>query len=500
MPIACRSRANVWRALAVALAGLLAVPARAESVLTYHARPDRSGNYTIPQLTWDHAHALHLDDGFAGRFEGHLYAQPLYWRPPSVAVGLVVVASESNVVTALDAASGKPVWTRNLGRPAPLSAFGCGNIDPLGITGTPVIDEANGILYLDAMVADPAGPRHHIFALSLKDGAPLPGWTIEVADALRAQGQAFDSRVQNQRGALTILKRTLYVPYGGFFGDCGDYHGWVVGVQLVDPHRISVWRTRGRGGGIWAPGGIASDGESLYVATGNTLGARDWADGEAVFRLAPDLHHSERASDFFAPPDWRALDARDADLGGTNPLPLAVESGTGAHALVLALGKDERAYLLDPLNLGGIGGSLVAERVAAYPIRTAPAAYPAGAGTVFAAFQRQGVRCPNRERGELTVLKITAGTPPALATAWCGAVSGAGSPIVTTTDGTANPIVWMLGAEGDNRLYGFRGDSGERLFVSQPLAGLRHFQTLIAADGRLFVGADGRLYAFDLPR
>jgi hypothetical protein len=32
--------------------------------------------------------------------------------------------------------------------------------------------------------------------------------------------------------------------------------------------------------------------------------------------------------------------------------------------------------------------------------------------------------------------------------------------------------------------------------ISPPLAGLRHFQTLIAADGRLYVGADGRLYAF----
>jgi len=77
-------------------------------------------------------------------------------------------------------------------------------------------------------------------------------------------------------------------------------------------------------------------------------------------------------------------------------------------------------------------------------------------------------------------------------------VAGAGSPIVTTTDGNANPIVWMLGAERDNRLHGFRGDTGESLFASPPVAGLRHFQTLIAANGRLYVGADGRLYAFSM--
>jgi hypothetical protein len=488
-------RASSSAVLAFVLASLaIALPAAAQSVLTYHGRPDRSGNYTMPELTWDHARALRLDSGFGGRFEGHLYAQPLYWRPPGAAVGLLIVASESNVVTAIDADSGNAVWTRSLGRPAPLSAFGCGNIDPLGITGTPVIDAASGTLYLDAIIADAAAPRHRIFAVSLKDGAPLPGWPIDVADALRAAGETFDSKVQNQRGALALLNGTLYVPYGGFYGDCGDYHGWVVGLPLADPQHVSAWRTRGRGGGIWAPGGIASDGQALYVATGNTVGARDWADGEAVFRLNPDLRHSERSSDFFAASDWRALDSQDADLGGSNPLPLELP---GDQPIVLALGKDEKAYLLDRHNLGGFGGSFFTERVATYPIRTAPAAYP-GAGAVFVAFQGHGARCPAGQGGDLTVLRIDASARPPLETAWCGAVSGAGSAIVTTTDGTANPIVWMLGAEGDNRLHGFRGDAGEKLFTSPPLAGLRHFQTLIAADDRLFVGADGRLYAFSL--
>jgi hypothetical protein len=94
-------------------------------------------------------------------------------------------------------------------------------------------------------------------------------------------------------------------------------------------------------------------------------------------------------------------------------------------------------------------------------------------------------------------LRIAAGSPPTMSTAWCGAVQGAGSPIVTTSDGRSDPIVWILGAEGDNLLHGFRGDTGEPLFTSAlPLAGIHHFQTLIAAGGRLYVGADGRVYAF----
>ena len=83
-----------------------------------------------------------------------------------------------------------------------------------------------------------------------------------------------------------------------------------------------------------------------------------------------------------------------------------------------------------------------------------------------------------------------------MTTAWCGAVKGRGSAIVTTTDGRANPIVWMLGAEGDDRLHAFRGDTGAPIVASQPMSGLRHFQTLIATQDRIYVGADGRVYAF----
>jgi hypothetical protein len=79
-------------------------------------------------------------------------------------------------------------------------------------------------------------------------------------------------------------------------------------------------------------------------------------------------------------------------------------------------------------------------------------------------------------------------------------VRGAGSPIVTTTDGHSDPIVWMVGAEGDSRLHAFKGETGEPVLAegleSAAMVGLRHFQTLIATDGRLYVGADDRIYAF----
>ena len=482
--------------LSIAISGA----AHGQSVLTYHGSADRSGNFIVPTLTWERARNTHLEQSFHPTISGHLYAQPLYWRGPRPAAGQLVVATEDDNVYAIDAGSGDEIWVRSLGRPAPLSTLPCGNIDPLGITGTPVIDEATEAIYVDAMVADAAGPHHRVFALSLKDGSPLPGWPVDVAETLAAHGQRFEPRYQNQRGALSILAGRVYVPYGGHYGDCGDYRGWVVGIGLRDPRDIVSWSTRGQGGGIWAPGGIASDGGSLFVATGNTIDVSTWSDGEAVFRLASDLRRRDRPEDFFAPADWHALDTRDADLGGTNPLPLDVPSAGGRRAFVLALGKDARAYLLDRNRLGGMGGSLASEVVATRPIRTAPATYPAGEG-VYVAFQGPGARCPGSRRpGALTVLKIRAGSPPTLVTGWCGALRGEGSPIITTTDGRENPIVWILGAEGDDRLHGYRGDTGEPLFdgggPEDALTGLRHFQDLLATGDRLYVGADGRLYAF----
>ena len=487
------------------LAGLVSALAvvghcQAQSVLDYHNDPSRSGRFTVPALNWERARSIHLEAAFQPRFSGHLYAQPLYWQPPGSAAGLLIVATESNEVFAIDAHSGKQVWTRSLGRPVPLSTQPCGNVDPLGITGTPVIEPGTQAVYLDAMIADEAGAHHRVFALSLKDGAPLPGWPVDTADALAARGEHFNTRYQSQRGALAILDGRVYVPYGGHFGDCGDYRGWVIGIRIRDPRDLVSWSTRGRGGGIWAPGGISSDGRALFVATGNTLGARTWSDGEAVFKLTSDLHHDERPQDFFAPTDWRSLDERDADLGGSNPLLFDLPSPSGPEPLVLALGKDARAYLLNRNNLVGMGGRLASESVSTRPIRTAPATYPSGDG-VFVAFQGQGACCP-RARGDnnLTVLQVRGGSPPSLATAWCGGFKGEGAPIVTTTDGRTNPIVWIVGAEGDERLHGYRGDTGEPLFTGggpgDAMTGLRHFQTLLATADRLYVGADGRLYAF----
>ena len=247
------------------------------SVPTYHADAARSGRCIVPSLTWTNVASLKQDAAFDGQVPGNVYAQPLYWRPAGAGAGLVIVATEENAVVALDAVTGRTVWQQSLGS-AMSAAQPCGNIHPLGITGTPVIDERRGALYVDAAVNRDDGPRHLVFGLSLADGVVLPGWPVDVADSLRAVNMSFVPRAQNQRGALTIVGGRLYVPYSGFYGGgCGgEYHGWVVGLRLDQPAVFGAWRTSTSGGGIWAPGGIAYDGRYLFAATGFKFGDSDW--------------------------------------------------------------------------------------------------------------------------------------------------------------------------------------------------------------------------------
>jgi len=497
---------RMGRILRLALAGgaatLWCSAALAQSILGYHGSPARTGVYIVPHLTYERAKTLHLDASFDGRIEGRVYAQPLFWHFPGSNRKLLIVATEDDTVYALDAHDGTVAWQKTLGHPVQRAALPCGNISPLGITGTPVIDAIEETLYLDAMVDGEggAGPQHLLFGLSIQDGSILPGFPVNVAAGLAAQGKTFDAKVQNQRGALALVDHKLFVPYGGHFGDCGQYHGWVVGLDLADTKTLTAWSTRGVGGGIWAPGGIAYDGRSLFVATGNTKGATEWADGEAVIRLGTDLKPSTSPRDFFAPTDWKALDDRDADLGGSNPLPIDVTDPGNITRVVLALGKDGKAYLLDRANLGGLGGALASETVARNAIRTSPAVYPAYDGSMVA-FEGAGSSCPaGSNNGGITTLKIEMHPAPKIATAWCAAVNGRGSPAVTISDDDSNPIVWTVGAEGDNRLHGFRGDTGEPVFTGggpkEQMQGLHAFATVMATDGRIFVAGDGRIYAF----
>ena len=86
--------------------------------------------------------------------DGDLYAQPLL-----VGSG-VVVATENDSVYLLDASNGAVVWKTHLGAAMSGSALPCGDVDPVGVTSTPVVDASTNRIYVVGMV-QPAG--HMLF-------------------------------------------------------------------------------------------------------------------------------------------------------------------------------------------------------------------------------------------------------------------------------------------------------------------------------------------------
>jgi hypothetical protein len=462
----------------------------AQSVITYHNAANRSGLYVAPTLTWTKAPTVKLDTSFHATINGAVYAQPLYWVPPAGGGATrIIVATENNDVYALDASTGAKIWTRFLGGPVPLSALPCGNINPMGITGTPVIDPVAEIVYLEAFIETSGGPRHYVFALSLATGAIASGWPVDVGKGLVLLHLGFNETPQGQRSALTLVNGRLYVPYAGHYGDCGAYRGMVVGVDVANLAVFGAWSTTAEAGGSWGQSGVAFDGASMFVTTGNAFDTSPtWGGSKAVIRLPPTLANPTSNADFFTPENWSALDQEDLDLGGTSAIPINVPVSPVVQR-VLALGKDGNAYLLNRANLGGIGGRIAMTRVSTNEIITAMATYP-GASVAMVAFEGQGAACS----GNLVMLKIA---PSAIATAWCASFGGYGAPIVTTTDGKSNPIAWVAGTQGDGKLYGFRGTDGHLLAaVAGGSAPIERYQTILWANGRFYVAAQGAVYAF----
>lgn len=405
---------------------------------------------------------------------------------------MVIVVTESNNVYALRGSTGAVVWQRNLGAPV-TSGLPCGNINPLGITGTPVIHLPSRSLFLDAMIDGPT-KKHFIYSLNVDTGVTNPGWPVDVNATAVSGGNTFTSLVQNQRAALGLVNNIVYVAYSGLAGDCGSYRGWVVGVPVNNPASVTAWATSAIGGGIWGHGGIASDGVTPFVVTGNTFGTGgNWGNGEAVIRLQPGPIFSGSTTDYWAPTNWFSLDNGDTDLGGSGALVVDVPGATPS-ALLVALGKDGKAYLINRNNLGGITAPVASATVASGPIIQAAASYQTNLGTYVVL---------RATTNTLATFRINATNPPTITSAWSVTQNGRGSPFVTTTDGINNVIVWVVGAEGDQRLHGYNGDTGAVIYdgggTNELMTGTRRFNTGIAARGRIYFAADNKVYAFVLP-
>jgi hypothetical protein len=480
-----------------------------DSVLTRNNHNNRDALYTQSTFTTAGIATMKLDTGFDGTISGNVYSQVLFFDKGPNGKSLVIATTENNQVSALDATTGTPVWQKTLGTPATKSGAGCGNIGPLGITGTPAIDPVSRTLFVNAAVGDANGiTDHEIHALSIDDGSERPNFPAKASTA-KYQNTTFNPPLENQRSALLWLNGVVYASYGGHSGDCGQYHGWVLGVPLANPSTITAYAVsiaaNTRAAGIWGPGGPASDGTDVFVTTGNTFGASTWVGQEALLRFQPGPVFSNQAADYWVPHDYLALDNSDTDIGGSGTVLVDVPGATPSK-LAVALGKNGTAYLINRANLGGIGTSQSADGISNTDVASgeiinaaASVTTPSGTWVVLHAYNGAGIGCGTGS-GDLVAFKISATSPPKISVPWCANSNSTGSPMITTTDGTNNAIVWIVGTH----LRGFDANTGAPVYTgtdtlnltSGQTANPRRFTTPIAAKGHIYIAGDGKVYSF----
>jgi PQQ-like domain len=178
----------------------------------------------------------HLTSLWKQSLDGAVFAEPL------VVDGRVIVATEHNTLYALDARTGQVQWRTSVGTPVPQADLPCGDIDPLGITGTPVYDPQTGLVFA---VAEIRGPAHVLVGTG----------RIKVRRLVDPAGM--NPQTQQQRAALALFGGRVYIAFGGLYGDCGNYHGWVVASRTDGGGALLTYQVPTTNqGGIWAPTGV----------------------------------------------------------------------------------------------------------------------------------------------------------------------------------------------------------------------------------------------------
>jgi outer membrane protein assembly factor BamB len=273
------------------------------------------------------------------KLDGEVFASPIVVR------GLTIVATEQDTVYAFDQ-SYRQVWKRSLGSPSPAEERQCGDINPLGITGTPVYGATTNHVFL---VAEHGGlVRHELYALDAASG--------RVAWSKNVDLPGVSARDMQQRGALAIADNRVWVSYGAQAGDCGDYKGRVVGVPLDGGNDVIFYSPpTKRGGGIWNPAGptVNAAGHLLVVSAN---GAAFPGDAYDHTNSVLELNANAKVVDSFAPTDWAANNQGDVGLGSQGVALI------GTKWAVLG-GKSGPVYVLKQGDLGGIGGQVDVQNI-----------------------------------------------------------------------------------------------------------------------------------------
>jgi outer membrane protein assembly factor BamB len=245
---------------------------------------------------------------------------------------LVFTVGMDDSVSALNAATGAVVWRKSFPndlKPPHAANTNCSNTEQ----ATPVIDKARGVIYFNTSDGKLRGA-------ALGNGAERLTPTDMVAPFSR-------------NWSLNLIDGVVYTAAGRGCGGTAEQPiepGTVAAMDVHDPAHPVLTRFftgKGRPAGPWGRGGPVKGPKGVYVQTAD--GPRDpdkGLFGNAVLAIPPK---AQGTPDYFIPAEWKALNARDLDLGSGSPLVFRF----AGRDLVATSSKDAVVFLLDANSLGG---------------------------------------------------------------------------------------------------------------------------------------------------
>ncbi len=495
---------------------------------------------------------------FSCLVDGAVYAQPLYVLNVSIASGglhnVVLVATENDSVFAFDAdaAPCQTLWQTNF-----LSAtngvttvpacytllgvcidgalsndVGSNDITPeIGITGTPVISPATGMLYVVSATknSSPTGPTYvqELHALDITTGKEEPFSPVVIRAVTVGNGAGntgedqvpFDPLRENKSAGLALSGGDVYTAFGSH-GDVDPFHGWLLAYNASTLAQVAVFdptpNSAPSRGGISQSGAAPSIDSSgnVFIVTGqgvfdaNSATPPNTEYAQTLLKLSANPAAANFAvQSSFTPFNQLAMTSDEQSLGTSGVLLLPNQTSGPAHLAVIA-GQPGTVYLVNRDALGGftLGGpdKVLQELNLSASVVGTPAFWQ---GSLYATAVGQTISAYSLTNGVLNAAAST-NSPETFP-------FPAPSPVISSK-GTSSGIVWVVDASGFTTL-GTSGTTatpavlhaydatnlGIELYNSSTnsadAAGLAvKYAVPTVAHGKVYVGTQGELSVYGL--
>jgi hypothetical protein len=509
------------------MAGVFALPALCQDVLTYHNNNFRNGfNGLETILTPANVNFASFGRLFTITVDGKVDAQPLYISAVTISGvvhNLLIVVTEHGSAYAFDADTGAQIWKVTTLKSGETTSDnrGCTQVSPeIGITSTPVIlRPATGdpVIYVVAMSKDGSGNYHQrLHALDATTGAELHNGPVNIAAQYPGTGDnssngfvIFDPSQYKERSGLLLIGSTVYLAWASHC-DIRPYTGWIMGYNINTLAQTAVLNLtpNGNDGAIWGAGaGMAADAPgNIFLLDANgyfdtTLTATGFPSqgdyGNAFLKLST-AKGGLAVSDYFEMYNENQENNSDTDLGSGGAMLLNQNDSTGKlWQLAVGAGKDGNLYVVDRTNMGKFHttNQLLQEVVGGLPggMWSMPAAsggriFYGPVGSPILAFQ-------------FTNAKLAA-TPVARTT---NAFGYPGTTPSISSNGGKNGIVWAAENVSPAVLHAYNATSLIELYNSNQAANSRDhfgnsnkFITPTIANGKVYVGTANGVGVFGL--